>query len=58
MRQKLSYHFHDPNPPEAAAANLLKVFIEAATDKARPHAPSAAGTPPGSAQTDDEGRPA
>ena len=27
-RQKLNYRFHDPNPPEVAAAYLLKVLVE------------------------------
>ncbi|MCD8254024.1 MAG: hypothetical protein LUC36_00550 [Oscillospiraceae bacterium] len=28
-RQKLNYHFHNPNTPEATADFILKVFIEA-----------------------------
>ena len=28
QRQKLTYRFHDPNPPEVAAAYLLKVLVE------------------------------
>ena len=27
-RQKLTYRFHNPNPPEVAAAYLLKVLVE------------------------------
>ena len=32
-RQKLNYRFHDPNPPEVAAAYLLKVLVEVNTPK-------------------------
>ena len=28
QRRKLTYRFHDPNPPEVAAAYLLKVLVE------------------------------
>ena len=33
QRRKLTYRFHDPNPPEVAAAYLLKVLVEVNTPK-------------------------
>ena len=33
-KQKLTYRFHDPNPPGVAAEHILKVLIEANTPKA------------------------
>lgn len=27
-KQNLTFRFHDPNPPGAAAENILKVFLE------------------------------
>ncbi len=34
-RKKLNYRFHDPNDPAVTAEYLLKIFIEANSDKVR-----------------------
>lgn len=45
-KRKLNYQFHNPNTVEATAGVLLKVFIEANTEKVEKAIQEAAGQLP------------
>lgn len=34
-KRRLNYHFHDPNEPAVMAEYILKIFIEANSDKVK-----------------------
>lgn len=56
--RKLNYRFHNPNPAASSADYILKILIEANTDKVQSAIQQAANTQEDSDAKSSEGRPA